>query len=187
MPPTQTSHRVFNIRQQVDAFLGEPSVRSVLYNPTDDPTRVSIEYITKRKDTAPASANAPSMPVDVRRAQLFINNRRSQQPSENVFVCSELYRQVGGSVCTMTCAALYSLHVCPFNHHQVNQAKRQGSVGDYEVFWEYTRDPNNPDTVQARQRVAAYLQPEDALYFQSGNRAVATYDYTYVLTKLTSP
>lgn len=69
----------------------------------------------------------------------------------------------------------------------MNQAKRQGSVGDYEVFWEYVYDPNNPSIVVARQRVAAYLQPEDSLYFQSGKRAVATYDYTYVLTKLMLP
>ena len=85
--------REYNIAQQVDAFFGEPSVRSVRYTPLDDPTRVSVEYATGRKDTAPASPSAPAATVDLRRAELFINNRRSQQPSDNVFVCSELYRQ----------------------------------------------------------------------------------------------
>lgn len=65
---------------------------------------------------------------------------------------------------------------------QVNQAKRQGSVGDYEVFWEFTRQEDG--TVVGRQRVAAYLQPQDAAYFDSASRAVATYDYRYMLSKV---
>jgi hypothetical protein len=31
----------------------------------------------------------------------------------------------------------------------------------------------------SRQRVAAFLQPQDPLYFEAGDRAVAVYDYTY--------
>lgn len=32
-----------------------------------------------------------------------------------------------------------------------------------------------------RQRVAAFLQPQDALYFDTGGRAVAVYDHAYAL------
>lgn len=64
---------------------------------------------------------------------------------------------------------------------QVTQAKKQGFVGDYEVFWEFTLQDDG--SVVGRQRVAAYLQPQDPQYFDSGSRAVATYDYRYVLTK----
>ena len=32
-----------------------------------------------------------------------------------------------------------------------------------------------------RQRVAAFLQPQDALYFETGGRAVAVYDHEYAL------
>lgn len=71
--------------------------------------------------------------------------------------------------------------MCCTRPAQVNQAKKQGSVGDYEVFWEFTKEQDG--SVVARQRVAAYLQPQDPQYFDSGSRAVATYDYKYVLTR----
>ena len=32
-----------------------------------------------------------------------------------------------------------------------------------------------------RQRVAAFLQPQDALYFEAGARAVACYDHRFLL------
>ena len=32
-----------------------------------------------------------------------------------------------------------------------------------------------------RQRVAAFLQPQDALYFETGGRAVVVYDHEYAL------
>lgn len=38
--------------------------------------------------------------------------------------------------------------------------------------------------VRVLQRVAAFLQPQDAAYFEAGNRAVAVYDYTYTLTRI---
>lgn len=110
-------HSEFNITQQVDAFLGEPSVRSVRYDPLEDPTRVSVEFATARRDTAPANPSAPVATVDVRRAELFINNRRSQQPSDNVFVAAELYRQVVLAVYAMICVA----HVL---HRSIRQRSR---------------------------------------------------------------
>lgn len=105
---------------------------------------------------------------------------------------------------------------------QVNQASRQGSVGDYLVITRYERlqggggllpggssrgggaDAPSPvpsaatggsyviqaaatagtSSVRVKQRVAAFLTPQDALYFDAGGSAIALYDYEYLLTRV---
>ncbi|KAK9833301.1 hypothetical protein WJX81_004567 [Elliptochloris bilobata] len=92
--------------------------------------------------------------ADRRRAELFVNAHGSAAPTSDRFVASEGFRQV-------------------------TQANRAGQVGDYQVVREYSRQADG--SVAVRQRVAAFLQPQDALYFETGGRAVALYDHTYVL------
>ncbi len=40
------------------------------------------------------------------------------------------------------------------------------------------------EVVRVRQRVAAFLQPQDAAYFEAGGQAVALYDYEYVYRRV---
>lgn len=142
--------RVYNISQQVDAFLGPGTLRSVAYDAASNPTRLAVVYATRRRDSLEATN-------DVRKAELFINNRTSEAPAPDVFVGAELYRQV-------------------------NQAKQQGSIGDYLIISKYQR--TQPDAVEIRQRVAAFLQPVDALYFEAGDQATALYDHAYTLKRV---
>ncbi len=62
-------------------------------------------------------------------------------------------------------------------YRQVSQARQQGAVYDYSVISRYGLQGDGSVAVQ--QRVAAFMQPQDALYFDAGDRAVALYDYSH--------
>eukprot|EP00850_Spirogloea_muscicola_P019550 SM000193S05174 [mRNA] locus=s193:113921:115871:+ [translate_table: standard] len=94
---------------------------------------------------------------DVRRAELFIGRRRQERAANGDFLKFELYRQV-------------------------TNTSRQTTVGDYEVISRFHRV--NDQLVTVQQRVAAFLQPQDAAYFEVGSKAVAIYDYNLTMTKL---
>jgi hypothetical protein len=64
-------------------------------------------------------------------------------------------------------------------------ASRQADVSDYEVITQYSRSPEGD--VTGLQRVALYLQPQDALYFRSGGASVAVYDYRLTLERVPAP
>ncbi|GLI62963.1 hypothetical protein VaNZ11_005819, partial [Volvox africanus] len=222
--------RVFNVRQLMDAFYGFEVCRRVEYDPLENPTRMTVVYATPRQDRSVISE-------DLRKAELIINNRVSEQISPTDFICAELFRQV-------------------------SQASAQGFVGDYEIISRYsllqpgaiadqdgpaapadiitpataaaspppppmttttTRssgtttaaaaggtptaasattsgdeataaasgEPRGPvmeaghgAKVRVLQRVAAFLQPQDAAFFEARNQAVAAYDYTYDLRRV---
>ncbi|GIL49804.1 hypothetical protein Vafri_6022 [Volvox africanus] len=209
--------RVFNVRQLMDAFYGFEVCRRVEYEPLENPTRMTVVYATPRQDRSVISE-------DLRKAELIINNRISEQISPTDFICAELFRQI-------------------------SQASAQGFVGDYEIISRYSLlqpgaiadqdgpaptagiitpatavasppppPPPPPTTttsgmataaaaggtpsaasatsseaevmagrgaqVKVLQRVAAFLQPQDAAFFEAGNQAVAAYDYTYDLRRV---
>ncbi|PNH07155.1 hypothetical protein TSOC_006402 [Tetrabaena socialis] len=175
----------------------------------------SVVYATPRREQSVISE-------DLRKAEIIINNRASQQLSPTDFVCAEFFRQI-------------------------TQASAQGFVGDYEVIARYSlqqqqQTASSPASSEApepgiaatavpaqssdlrpagdaaarmaaspsvtpaagapvdagatgvaagvgavvlvTQRVAAFLQPQDAAYFEAGNQAVALYDYTFTLRRV---
>ena len=69
---------------------------------------------------------------------------------------------------------------------QVMLGPRSVDTNDYEVINSY-RPPRQDGVVIGRQRSAVYLTPQDRLYFEAENRAVAIYDYDVVLTPLHRP
>jgi hypothetical protein len=146
----------------MDSFLGYAAVQSVSYSPADNPTRLNVVWSTPRKDAAEQSR-------DLRKAEIFINNRGGSSSGGS---SSEGGGSSGGSggQQSFCCFELY---------RQVTQAKQQGAVGDYAAWWEFTPSAASPNKLAVRQRVAAFLQPQDALYFESGDKAVAVYDYVY--------
>ncbi|MEW5297055.1 MAG: hypothetical protein WDW36_000288 [Sanguina aurantia] len=122
-----------------------------------------VEYAPEKNPTRLAVIyNTPRKDIraiteDSRKAEIFINNRSHEASADgSVFVGIETFRQV-------------------------TQASQQGGVGDYSVLASYSLQPDG--SVNVRQRVAAFLQPQDALFFESKNQAVALYDYTFVMTK----
>ncbi|KAL6758278.1 hypothetical protein V8C86DRAFT_2598778 [Haematococcus lacustris] len=151
--------RSFNVQQQADALLGYEAVKSVEYEPDVNPTRLAVVWATPRRSEGPAS-------FDMRKAEVFINNRSSDPLND--------------SPCSWSCSELY---------RQVSQAARQGSVGDYQVITKFVAASGVDvcDTaagVEAQMRVAAFLQPQDALYFETGGKAVAVYDYRMQLSRV---
>uniref|UniRef100_A0A7S0RZ19 DUF6816 domain-containing protein n=1 Tax=Chlamydomonas leiostraca TaxID=1034604 RepID=A0A7S0RZ19_9CHLO len=186
--------RVYNTAKQADTMLGYPAVRRVEYSPLDNPTRMSVVYATPRRaGAAPAAVDPLAGPdgqrqdVDLRKAEIFINNR----------ISTSIDRCTGGSAagtgapgegdgstsqgqCEWVACELY---------RQVSQAARQGSVGDYMSVWRYTLLDRGSDAagagarVSCQMRVAAFLQPQDPLFFETGGKAVAVYDYVLDLTR----
>ncbi|KAJ9512178.1 hypothetical protein QJQ45_012674 [Haematococcus lacustris] len=155
-------HSPFNVQQQADALLGYEAVKSVEYEPDVNPTRLAVVWATPRRNEGPAS-------FDMRKAEVFINNRSSDPLND--------------SPCSWSCSELY---------RQVSQAARQGSVGDYQVITKFVAASRVDvcDTaagVEAQMRVAAFLQPQDALYFETGGKAVAVYDYRMQLSRVPPP
>jgi len=59
-------------------------------------------------------------------------------------------------------------------------------VGDYMMITCYHAPSSSTDTpaVESRMRVAAFLQPQDPLYFDAGGKAVAVYDYALTMQKV---
>jgi len=164
--------RPFNITQQADALLGYPAVQSVNYDPLDNPTRLNVVWSTPRKRNMsdPLDQRDPQQ-SDLRKAEIFINNRDAERASGSgkAWCGSELYRQV-------------------------TQAARQGGVGDYMTVACYQQEAGSGDgnnaseegvapVVSASMRVAAFLQPQDPLFFEAGGKAVAIYDYALRLQR----
>ncbi len=100
-------------------------------------------------------------PLSKRRQELFINNLNFETPRPDQYVSSEFIRTVTLS--------------------------RSVTVSDTETLTLYELQPDGR-TVTGRQRVAVYLTPnpnnrEGALYFQTGGRAVALFDYSFSMVK----
>eukprot|EP00198_Chlamydomonas_reinhardtii_P008773 XP_001698110.1 predicted protein [Chlamydomonas reinhardtii] len=140
--------RVFNAKELMDAFYGMAVTRRVEYDPRN-PTRMTLVWATPRKETSVISE-------DLRKAELIINNRLSQDLGSNQFICGELFRQV-------------------------TQAASQGFVFDYFVINKFTLlSPGAAAVgVGGAAGAAAAGGPQDAAYFEAGGKAVAAYDYTY--------
>eukprot|EP00955_Chlamydomonas_euryale_P037164 350675-Chlamydomonas_euryale.AAC.2 len=62
------------------------------------------------------------------------------------------------------------------------QAARQGAVYDYLVAQRLEQQADG--TLRGLQRVAAFLQPQDAAYFDAGGQAVAVFDYSLFFVSL---
>eukprot|EP01024_Parvocaulis_polyphysoides_P020164 TRINITY_DN19322_c1_g2_i1.p1 TRINITY_DN19322_c1_g2~~TRINITY_DN19322_c1_g2_i1.p1 ORF type:complete len:334 (-),score=41.60 TRINITY_DN19322_c1_g2_i1:29-1030(-) len=143
--------RIQNIKQLMENFLKDKVTQvTVDYDPIKNPTRLAVRYNTKRK-------NRDEESFDYRKAEIFINARKSFKCGANEFGSYELYRQV-------------------------NQAKNQGYIGDYLVSNFYRLE--NENQIQIQQKVSAFLQPQDPLFFEVGDRAVAEYSYSINMQRI---
>ena len=153
----------------MDAFLRYPAVQSVEYEAADNPTRLAVVYATPRKDTSVISR-------DLRKAELFINNRTSAACSSGDAGADADADASSSSSSGQQCFVALELF------RQVSQARQQGNIYDYAVLSRFRQQADG--SVQVAQRVAAFMQPQDALYFEAGDRAVALYDYSHTYTRV---
>ena len=165
--------RAYNSRQSTDAFLGYAgAVSSSEYDPSNSPLRQVLMLGTLGPDAAP---------LPPRRIELYINALRSEsgaagggseaeQPREpSIYNAGEAGRP-GETFATGE------------RLRQVMVGVRQADVTDYELLHEYRLEKDG--LVTGRQRSALYLQPQQAQYFEAGGRAVAVYDYDFVMRRV---
>jgi len=98
----------------------------------------------------------PDMQPVKQKIELYINNRQGLYVTDAEYIASELFRQV-------------------------TLGLRSVEVADYEIISQYRLLPDG--TIRGRQRNLVYLQPQDDLYFDASNRAVAVYDYDLFLQR----
>jgi len=54
-----------------------------------------------------------------------------------------------------------------------------------EIMHEYRLQPDG--SLRGRQRSCLYLQPQEPRFFEAGGRAVAVYDYDYIMRRVPPP
>ena len=149
--------RVYNLQQQIDAYLGYKAVSEVIYDPKANPNRISIDFVDYKTRNA-------------ERIELFCNGRESElvdRGDKNVFVCSEFIRQV------------------TFSGGPDVGVARQVS-GNYGHFWTWSQDKNSPgDTLTGNLLTAAYLDAQDPLFFDEPTKPVVVYSHILKATKRT--
>lgn len=146
---TGLDDRSLTISSQIKGFLGYDAIKEILYNPKQNPNRLSIDFVDYQTKNA-------------ERIELFFNARESEfVPETGVFVCSEYLRQVtfgGGS--------------------EVGIPRQV--VGNYAHFWTWRP---TPEGLKGNLLTAAYLDPQDAMFFEEPSKPVAVYSHILTATK----
>ena len=139
--------RVSTLTSQIDSNLGYSSIAEILYNPKSNPNRLSIDFVEYKTKNA-------------ERIELFCNARESEYvPETGVFVCSEYIRQV------------------TFGTGSQVGVPRQ-VVGNYAHFWTWRqKNPGDPSTISGNLLTAAYLDPQDSLFFEEPSKPVVVYSH----------
>jgi len=149
--------RKYNLANAIGGHLGYNAVESVDYDVQSNPNRVSITFVPNRTRNA-------------ERVELFFNARESElvpnprDENYRVFVCSEYMRQV------------------TFSLSQEFGIARQ-VVGNYAHFWTWREQPDG-DTLTGNVLTAAYLDPQDSLFFEEPSKPVVVYSHNLEAKKV---
>ena len=156
---TKLEDRKLSLSTSINGHLGYEAVREVIYDPNDNPNRISIDFVPQRTRNA-------------NRIELFCNGREAQlvtadnsASGQTVFVCAEYIRQV------------------TFGLSQEFGVARQVS-GNYGHFWTW-RSPQDSSstTITGNLLTAAYLDAQDALFFEEPIKPVVVYSHDLVATR----
>lgn len=161
---TKLEDRKLSFSTSINGHLGYEAVREVIYDPKDNPNRISIDFIPNRTRNA-------------NRIELFCNGRESELVSaeesasgQTVFLCAEYIRQV------------------TFGLSQEFGVARQ-VVGNYGHFWTW-RSPRQDNasisssgTITGNLLTAAYLDPQDPMFFEEPSKPVVVYSHDLVATR----
>lgn len=130
----------------------------------------ALSYKAVQSVAYDASKNANRISIDfvdyrttnAERIELFCNAREASESSPNVFCCAEYVRQV------------------TFGTGNQVGVPRQVST-NYANFYTYQR--NNDNEIRGNLLTCAYLDPQDALYFQEPSKPVVVYSHNFRMTK----
>ena len=179
-PLTGWEDRQHNWKTVINAYLGYPAVQSVVYDGAKNPNRVGIDFVDYRT-------------INAERIELFCNARDSESyttittntnnhdedpttatnntttTTTNVFVASEHVKQVtfgtGSTVgVPRQVTTNYGLY---WTWQQQQQQQQQSPI----------QEQRPKRTLQGNLLVAAYLDPQDALYFQEPVQPVVVYSH----------
>jgi len=153
---TGLEDRKVSLSTSIDGHLGYDAVREVIYDPRENPNRISIDFVPNRTRNA-------------NRIELFWNARESElvpaassASGRTVFVCSEYVRQV------------------TFGLSQEFGVARQ-VVGNYAHFWTWRGDDEGDgSTVTGNLLTAAYLDAQDPMFFEEPSKPVVVYSHDLV-------
>mmetsp|Transcript_6328 Transcript_6328/g.9312 ORF Transcript_6328/g.9312 Transcript_6328/m.9312 type:complete len:296 (+) Transcript_6328:73-960(+) len=142
--------RITTLASQIDGYLGYKAVSEVIYDQKSNPNRLSIDFVDYKT-------------INAERIEMFCNARESESYIRDdgvpIFVCSEYIRQVtfgGGS--------------------EVGIPRQVG--GNYANFWTWKFEQENK--LSGNLLTAAYLDPQDALFFDEPAKPVAIYSHSLV-------
>ena len=149
-PQTGWEDRRFNFQQAIDSYLGYAAVDKVFYDAKKNPNRLSIDFNDYRT-------------INAERIELFCNARESEvytrdEDGAQIFVHSEYMRQV-----TFGTGSTYGV-------------PRQVGT-NYGLFWTWKRV--NENELKGNLLTAAYLDPQDALYFEEPVAPVVVYSNVF--------
>ena len=142
-----------NIASSMNALLGAGTGAEVQYLERSAFNRDGGRRLSVLYST-PRRGDTFDQERDARKVELFLNYGRGSTAGES-FTVERLWRQV-------------------------NQARNQGSVGDYAITERFQRREGGPEVGYER-FISAFLQPVDPRYFDVGDKAVAVYRFEGVL------
>ena len=149
--------RPWNLSQVLNAYLGYTAVQSVVYNGGTNPNRVSIAFV-------------PYRTVNAERIELFCNARDSEEYT--------VQQPTGPATLTTTRVFVASEHIkqVTFGTGSTVGVPRQVTT-NYGLYWTWQQSLDDSSTMQGNLLVAAYLDPQDALYFQEPTNPVVVYSH----------
>jgi hypothetical protein len=167
--------RCTSLSTSINGHLGYPAVQEVLYSPKVNPNRLSIVFYEYKTTNA-------------ERIELFCNGRESElirrdDIQSNIFVCSEYIRQVtfgtGSDVGVPRQVGTNYAHFWTWK-----QPFGSGQDGPSSSI-SGSKDNNNSNTIMTGNLLtAAYLDPQDSLFFEEPSKPVAIYSHVISATRL---
>lgn len=159
-PDTGLEDRIKTLTTSIDGHSGYSAIQQVLYNPKANPNRLSLVFVEYRTTNA-------------ERIELFCNGRESELidrvedngDKRQLFVCSEFIRQVTFGTGS-----------------QVGVPRQVGT--NYAHFWTWKETPDNPDNLTGNLLTAAYLDPQDSLFFEEPSKPVAVYSHLITANRI---
>jgi hypothetical protein len=156
--------RTTTLLTSINSHLGYNAIDKVLYEPSSNPNRISIDFIPNRT----RNANRIELFCNARESEWITKDTSSTAPpvsdALSIFVNSEYIRQV------------------TFGLSQEFGIARQ-VVGNYAHFWTW-REQMDQNYIKGNVLTAVYLDPQDPMFFDEPSKPVAVYSHQITAKKI---
>mmetsp|Transcript_4825 Transcript_4825/g.9204 ORF Transcript_4825/g.9204 Transcript_4825/m.9204 type:complete len:318 (-) Transcript_4825:286-1239(-) len=161
---TGLEDRRVTLESCINSHLGYKAIRDVLYDPSSNANRISIDFVPNRT----RNANRVELFCNARESELVRNPSSAAASGDDgslsIFVNSEYIRQV------------------TFGLSQEFGVARQ-IVGNYAHFWTW-REQLEGNRMTGNLLTAVYLDPQDALFFDEPSKPVAVYSHQIIANRV---